>query len=82
MLRLVLVKIREALEGRREDVVGVAEAPGPWAVDLAPLPVAVRLNTSLRMRGREDLEISTLVWLSPEREGIPPRRLEAILNPN
>jgi hypothetical protein len=82
VLRLMLMNIQEALEGTREGESGVAEAPGPRAMDLAPLPVAIRVDTALPVSGRGNMNISKLIWLSPEPEGIPPKRLEAMLCPN
>lgn len=82
MLRLVLTNIREGLEGSGDGVNGAIEAPGPRALDLAPLPVAIRVDTILPMRDRGSMDVSKLVWMSPEREGIQPRRLETMLFPN
>jgi hypothetical protein len=82
MLRLVLVNIRQALEGSGDGVNGATEAPGLRAMNLASLPIAIRVDTTLPMRDQGSMEVSKLVWVSPERAGIQPRRLEAMLFPN
>jgi hypothetical protein len=82
MIRLVLLKIREVLGGAREGLSGAAEARGPRAMDLAALPISIRLDTALWTKGQGSMGISRLIWLSPESEGAPERRLEAMLYPN
>lgn len=55
--------------------------PG-MAVEVLPLTLAIRLDTPLRTGTRKFFPASKLIWVSPSRDHLAVKTLEAVLFPN
>ena len=60
-----------------EDGVGRGEE-----LQISPLPVAIRLDTPLNIGTKGFIPASKLIWVSPGRDYLTVKTLEAVLLPN
>jgi hypothetical protein len=51
-------------------------------LQLSPMPVAIRVDTTLPMGTRGSLTASKLIWVSPRTGNIPAKALGVVLLPN
>mgnify|MGYP001827170915 CR=1 FL=1 len=49
---------------------------------IQPLPIAIRLDTSLDIGTKGFIPASKLIWVSPSRDDLTVKTLEAVLIPN
>jgi hypothetical protein len=82
MLRLVLVKVWGTLAGSRSGVGGAETAPGASKINLAPLPIVIRLDTDRPLRDRGTVETSGNLWICSDPQGGAVKALEAVVCPN
>jgi hypothetical protein len=82
MFRLVLSKVQGLLGGSRSGPLNEENALEVGRLRLAPLHVAVRVDSPLPMGRRGDLQVSRMFWVTPPSGRRPSRRLQALFYPN
>jgi hypothetical protein len=82
MLRLVLSKVQDLLGGPHSGSLNEEDSLEVGQLRLAPLPLAVRVDSALPLGRRGDLQISRMLWVTPPSGGRPSGKLEALFYPN
>jgi hypothetical protein len=82
MFRLVLSKLQELLQGPRKSSESRKTDVRAGELLLAPLPVAVRVDSALPIGSRGDLQVSRLIWVTAPSDGGPSEKLHALFYPN
>jgi hypothetical protein len=82
MFRLVLSKVQILLEGPHSGSLNDENALEAGLLHLAPLPVAVRVDSALPMGRRGDLHVSRMMWATSLSGGRTAGKLQGLFYPN